>query len=290
MRRGKKVLLSFLSAGIVVLMGFAAAASDNPRVAVLALVGVALGFVLFRWNFGFAGSFRAVLERRDASGFKAQAVALALSSVIFFPLLASGSFLGQPLFGFGSPIGAALLLGGVLFGLGMQIGGGCASGTLFMLGGGDLRLAMTLASFIAGSAIGATHSHLWTTLPSLPATTSQDLLGWPAALSLHLFIFLAIYRLAPGERPSFARPRTRHRSDGAPDRWPLTKGAIWLALLNSLTLVLAGRPWGETAGFTLWGSKIAIFLCQSASKIHPLSASNFGSDAVLVVTDFIPRQ
>lgn len=39
--------------------------------------------------------------------------------------------------------------------------------------------------------------------------------------------------------------------------WPLVAGAIALALLNFATLALAGRPWGITSAFALWGSKIA---------------------------------
>jgi uncharacterized membrane protein YedE/YeeE len=39
--------------------------------------------------------------------------------------------------------------------------------------------------------------------------------------------------------------------------WPLVAGAVALALLNFVTLYLAGRPWGVTSAFALWGSKIA---------------------------------
>lgn len=37
--------------------------------------------------------------------------------------------------------------------------------------------------------------------------------------------------------------------------WPLVWGAIGLALLNYATLALAGRPWGITSAFALWGAK-----------------------------------
>lgn len=39
--------------------------------------------------------------------------------------------------------------------------------------------------------------------------------------------------------------------------WSLAAGALALALLSGLTLVLAGRPWGVTWGFTLWAAKLA---------------------------------
>ena len=37
--------------------------------------------------------------------------------------------------------------------------------------------------------------------------------------------------------------------------WPLVAGAIGLAAVNVATLALAGRPWGVTSAFGLWGSK-----------------------------------
>jgi len=39
--------------------------------------------------------------------------------------------------------------------------------------------------------------------------------------------------------------------------WPLAWGAACLALLNFATLAIAGRPWGVTSAFVLWGSKAA---------------------------------
>src|SRR5207253_5121948 len=37
--------------------------------------------------------------------------------------------------------------------------------------------------------------------------------------------------------------------------WPLAAGALGLAAVNIATLALAGRPWGVTGAFALWGSK-----------------------------------
>jgi hypothetical protein len=39
--------------------------------------------------------------------------------------------------------------------------------------------------------------------------------------------------------------------------WPLVAGAIGLAGVNIATLLIAGRPWGVTSAFALWGAKIA---------------------------------
>lgn len=272
-------------AGVVALAGLHGAGWREPA---LALVGGGLGFVLFQATFGFAGSFRAALERGDFAGFRAQAIALALTSLVFFPLLAQGSLFGMPLAGFVTPIGVSFVIGAVLFGLGMQLGGGCASGTLFALGGGNARLAMTLACFILGSAVGAAHLGFWWTLPAWRSGATQDWLGWPAALALHLAIFAAIVRTIPGpagtDKPFGWRALIC-------EPWPLAWGAVGLAAMSLLTLMLAGRPWGETAGFTLWGSKIAAAIGFAPAEwpywqanVAPLRASVFSD--ITSVMDF----
>ena len=37
--------------------------------------------------------------------------------------------------------------------------------------------------------------------------------------------------------------------------WPLIWGGVALVVLNFATLALAGRPWGITSAFALWGAK-----------------------------------
>ena len=272
--------------GALLLVALAFWHAQSWRAPALAVVGLALGFVLFQSTFGFAGSFRAALEQRDFAGLRAQAIALALSSLVFFPLLAQGSLWGVPLNGFASGIGVSFIIGAVLFGIGMQIGGGCASGTLFALGGGNMRLVVTLAFFIIGSAIGAAHLDFWWRLPAFPAVTTQDILGWPLALALHLAIFGAIIWLVPAPAPNDSFPG---QSGFLIRPWSLLGGAAGLALLNAATLMLAGRPWGETSGFTLWGSKIALVLGLDAAQWPywrgnpaPLSASLFADITTLM--------
>src|SRR5699024_7094531 len=41
--------------------------------------------------------------------------------------------------------------------------------------------------------------------------------------------------------------------------WPLFAAAIALAVLNALTLMTRGQPWGITSAFALWGSKTLQF-------------------------------
>jgi len=39
--------------------------------------------------------------------------------------------------------------------------------------------------------------------------------------------------------------------------WPLVGAGVALAMLNVITLLMAGHPWSVTFGFGLWGAKIA---------------------------------
>lgn len=77
-------------AGLACLMLLGAVHGGSARLQALALTGWAIGVCLIKSSFGFAGGFRAVVERRAFTGFKAQAVSLALASVFFSPVLAAG--------------------------------------------------------------------------------------------------------------------------------------------------------------------------------------------------------
>ena len=73
-----------------------------------------------------------------------------------------------------SPIGVGVAAGAFIFGLGMQLGGGCASGTLFSVGGGSTRMLITLFFFIIGSVIGTAHMGWWTAQPAFAGDVDRD--------------------------------------------------------------------------------------------------------------------
>ncbi|HLN23737.1 MAG TPA: YeeE/YedE family protein, partial [Patescibacteria group bacterium] len=161
-------------------------------------------------------------------------------------------------------VGYSMVLGAFLFGIGMQLGGGCASGTLYTVGGGSTRMVVTLAGFIAGSAIGVYHLPLWKTLPDLGPISLIATLGLLPALALNLAAFAAVAwislvleRRRHGTIAVTPRPVTGLFTRLSRGSWPLAWGAVALVLVNLATLLLAGRPWGVTSGFALWGSKIA---------------------------------
>ena len=229
------------------------------RQAALFLVGGAAGVVLYHAAFGFTSAWRVFVADGRGAGLRAQMLMLAVTCLVFIPALGSGHLLGQAVRGSVSPVGWSVVAGAFLFGVGMQLGGGCASGTLYTAGGGNTRMLVTLLFFIAGSVIGAAHMPWWEKVPALKPISLVVRFGTVPALAMSLsgFGLIALATLLI----------ERRRRRGMPDRsddvhyhtlrgpWPLAAGALGLALVNVATLALAGRPWGVTSAFALWGSK-----------------------------------
>ena len=232
---------------------------QNGQLTALFLIGICLGYVLYQASFGFTSSFRVLLADRRSAGFRAQMWMLGVACCLFFPTLTVGTLFGQELSGFEAPLGVALMLGATIFGIGMQLGGGCGSGTLFTVGGGNTRMVVTLLFFIIGSVIGVVHRDWWDARPSIDAISMLQVWGWKIALVINCTIFYAAYQIAA--KLEIKRHGQLEPISGAVHapitlkKIPLLAGALILAGLNFLTLLIAGRPWGITSAFGLWGGK-----------------------------------
>lgn len=225
------------------------------------LVGALMGVTLYFASFGFTQAWRVFIADRRGAGLRAQMVMLAIGVLLFFPILAQGSLFGNPANGFVSPPGMSVIIGAFIFGIGMQLGGGCASGTLFAAGGGNTRMFVTLFFFIVGSVIGAYWFPWWSNLPALKPYSIVKAWGlWPALIS-NLIVFATIAALTvwfEKRRHGHIEPITHvlnQRASFLHGPWPLVWGAVALVILNFATLALAGRPWGITSAFALWGSQ-----------------------------------
>lgn len=242
----------------------ALAATISWNQGALYLLGGFLGITLYHALFGFTSAWRVFISDRRGTGLRAQMIMLAVAVLLFFPALSHGTLFGQPVHGEYGAVGIGMMTGAFLFGIGMQLGGGCASGTLYSAGGGNTRMFVTLAAFIAGSTVGAEHLAWWTAQPNIGPVPLIEKLGLIPALALSLIVMVGIYGI------TLVLERRRHGAlAGGADTtrhgwrrflqgpWPLIWGAVGLALGNFATLYLAGRPWGITSAFALWGSKIA---------------------------------
>ena len=232
------------------------------RQAGLFVVGLAAGVILYHASFGFTAAWREMAMTGRSSGMRSQILMLAVTVLIFTPLIAQGEFGGTALRGNVAPLNLAVVTGAFLFGVGMQLGGGCASGTLFTVGGGNARMLITLAAFIAGSLLGSWHWSSWQDAPGLQAVALSASFGALGGIVISLVIFIAVYICAMSWE-KYKRGNiesTLNVSARSPSLlqgpWPLLAGALALAAVNIATLLLAGRPWGVTSGFALWGAKI----------------------------------
>jgi uncharacterized membrane protein YedE/YeeE len=234
----------------------------GARHGALFLVGGALGISLYHAAFGFTSAWRVFILEGRGRGLRVQMLLLGLAVLLFFPVLASGSIFGQEVRGLVSPAGTSVIVGAFMFGLGMQLGGGCASGTLFTAGGGNARMLVTLFFFILGSVLATVHFDWWAGLPSLQPISLVQSFGAVGGIVVSLAIFAAI----AGLTILFEKRRngTLEQEPASPRQgfsrflrgpWPLVAGAVALVLLNFATLILAGRPWGITSAFALWGAK-----------------------------------
>lgn len=251
---------ALLALAAMVLLLALAGLNGGLRMALLAGIGLFAGLALYHASFGFTAAWRRFILERKSAGLRAQLIMLGVASLVFFPALAAGSVLGQPVGGYVFPVGLALVTGAFLFGLGMQLGGGCGSGTLFTIGGGSVRMMVTLLFFILGSTLASAHAEHWFAWPKFAPVSIVTSLGWLPALVVMLAGLAALHALVAraetarhGSLASIRQPATNWISGP----WALVIGALALALVNIATLIVSGWPWGITGAFALWGAKIA---------------------------------
>ncbi|MGH9219587.1 MAG: YeeE/YedE family protein, partial [Vicinamibacterales bacterium] len=282
-----------ITAMVIALTAWYLNAVISWRQAALFIVGAFAGVVLYHAAFGFTSAWRVFIADHRGAGLRAQMLMLALTCAVFFPLLAGGSLFGQPLRGSVSPVGIGVAAGAFMFGLGMQLGGGCASGTLFSVGGGSTRMVITLFFFIIGSVIGTAHMGWWTAQPALSPTTLVTTMGPGLGLAASLLVFggiawftMFMERKRHGELVNEKKPARGPRWLAGP--WPLVAGAIGLAIVNIATLTIGGRPWGVTSAFALWGAKwfqaLGIDVASWPYWTTPAQAAALKSSVLLDVT------
>jgi uncharacterized protein len=128
---------------------------------ILFLVGGLLGISLYHSRFGFTSAYRQLFVSRDVRGMYAQLAMLAIATVLFAPVLATGAVFGQEVQGAIAPVGIGGAIGAFLFGIRMQLGGGCGCGTLYTIGSGSLSMLLTLITFCIGAFWVSLTRQLW---------------------------------------------------------------------------------------------------------------------------------
>jgi len=235
----------------------------------LLFVGVLLGFTLIGARFGFASAYRKLIVHRQIDGILAQIVMLLVATWLFAPTLAAGEFGEIALSGATAKLGPVLFLGALLFGIGMQLGGACGCGTLAAVGGGNLSLLVTLFTFAVGAFTASITRHLWKAIPDVPPIVLLENYGTGGAVLIQSFLLLVLAGLFIGWR-IFGQKKTQNASElpvartlfsGTANQVRLLFiGAVALAVLNWVTLLLSGIPWRITWTFALLPAKLASVL------------------------------
>ena len=223
------------------------------------LIGAFAGFALYHAAFGFTAHWRQFLQDGRGHGLRMQFVLIGLIALFSFPLIAYGEALGVNVRGAVAPAGLGVLAGAFAFGFGMMFAGGCGSGTLFTVGGGSVRMLVTLSAFIAGSLIATLHAAWWQSLPALPRLSLVEEFGAAGALAVLGGVLALIWFYSTGreKRLHGALEAPRQTSSLILGPWSYALGALAIGAVSLGTLLLLGRPWGITSAFALWGAKIA---------------------------------
>lgn len=122
--------------------------SDDEQLvarAVIVAAGFAIGFVMHRSRLCFARAFREPFV--TAEGQMTKAVILALAVGVPIAALLFRNKVIDPYVAIPATYWIGSVVGGVLFGVGMVFGGGCASGSLWRMGEGHVKLWVTLLFF-----------------------------------------------------------------------------------------------------------------------------------------------
>jgi len=185
--------------GVVVLLllfddtTFTAGQTEGLR-SVLVLFGVLLGIVNQRARFCFVRAFREPFMTGEGAMTKGAVLAL-LVGVVGFSIIKGTdlSDMRDPLAGVNPSVFLGSLLGGIIFGIGMILTGGCASGSLWRAGEGQMKLWVVLAMFAIFNAI--TNRVLiatgWRSVWGDTAVFMPDSFGWTASIAILVGLALA---------------------------------------------------------------------------------------------------
>ena len=294
----KQLILGLVAAVVIISLIIAQLATKNitnsSSMVVNLLLGTALGFVLARGMYGFAGAFRNPIQSKNYS--------LSKSVVIFLGILTTlvsivsliqaqstilpsdkGSIIEQ---NSGHKISFMFIIGGLLFGIGMIMAGGCASGTLQDIGVGAVGALIALWGWMFGVFVGFIFK-----APMLTNWICEGIGfnlfnevgifgGWVINLTIIFLIYLLLSFLENkiGDKKNsktrlevelenkedFSKNQVSFISNNTfkktwfnifQKKWALTTTTILLSIIGVLSMMKKGG-WGISTTYGLWGSWI----------------------------------
>ncbi|WP_157071117.1 YeeE/YedE family protein [Alicyclobacillus acidiphilus] len=272
--------------------------------ALLFLVGGILGITLYQARYGFTSAWRNFIVARRGAGLRSHMVMFFIANILFLPLLLRGHIFGHPVTGSVDPVGLSVFAGSFLFGLGMQVADGCASGTLFHSGGGDVRGALTILGFIVGSVLGSWNFGWWQSTWQLQPISFIQTFGAAGGFLFNLLLLAIVFfgTLLWERRRNGNVKSILASGDGLGWRrvfkgpWSLLAGSVILAIGNAVVLMITGNAWGVTFAFALVGAKIAQAVgipvthwgyWQTPTNAHALHANVFANSTMALDVSII---
>jgi len=146
--------------------------------ALLVVTGFGIGFVLHRSRFCLSRVFREPFMTAEGEMTRALILAVVLGAPIGAALISYGTV--DPYLAIPARYWLGSALGGLIFGVGMVFAGGCASGSLWRIGEGHLKLVMAVI-FFAWS--GSTASAIFGKFGLLKADIDIDFLDGMAEIT-----------------------------------------------------------------------------------------------------------
>lgn len=257
--------------------------SMSAKLGLFTVTGLAIGYLMQRSRFGFAGIVRKTYRMGNSELPKAILFLLSISLLVVAAIQYNASVHGLVIPGMSSvkTISMLTIIGGFVFGIGMMFAGGCASGTLTDIGEGYVRAIVALIAFCLGSVIGVAHldSLKQTVLASGFKFYFPEYIGYFASVVLFLVFYGLCYlgikryeasRKKAGtfisedyeewEKPIAVKDETKFNMFSYAtyhkffvERWSFYVGAVLLTAIFLVILTTTGKNWGVSTTFTYWG-------------------------------------
>jgi len=163
--RGMYPFVGVAIAGIVLSWAVSWYLADNRHLvdrALIILAGFGFGFILHRSRFCFSRGYREPFMTGDGTMTKAMILALALGIPISSLFLQNNTI--DPYIVIPATFWLGSSLGGFIFGIGMIFAGGCASGALWRMGEGQLKLVVSVFFFSWSGSVFSSILKRWNVL------------------------------------------------------------------------------------------------------------------------------